>query len=277
MIKKNTMSINKKFDLKYLVDYDNQTITLFSQIFVSNNKSKCHLIINENESELKQKYTFSKKGEQITTLVITEDNINFTKMFSNYSYSHFTGGFDTDYNPYLVDISGLENLDVSECKDLSGMFNGCTNIKNFECLKNWNVSKCENFECIFAYCNFTNVNFLSSWKINNAIDLGGIFYGCKKLENLKGIKNWDVGNVKYFRDSFNRCKGLTSVNDLQNWNMSNAERIHGMFCYCENLVNMDSLYKWKLKDGVSKVNIVWGSNKLKNIPSNLDGNNCHIF
>ena len=268
---------NKKFDLKYLVEKENLQTPLFGKNFVANNKDKCYIIIDNIDCELKRNHKFSKIGEHIVTLVITDDNINFIKMFSNYSFSNITGGFDTEFNPYLIDISGLENLDVSQCTDLHGMFNGCKNIKNFECLKNWNVSNCENFEGIFAYCNMTDVNFLSSWKVDKAIDLGGIFYGCEKLSNLEGIKNWNVGRAKCFRDAFNNCKGLTDVNVLQNWNMSKANAINGMFCHCKNLVNVESLFKWKLNSGIRKVNIFWDCGKLKNVPSNLDGNNCQIY
>lgn len=268
---------NKKFNLIYLVGKDNEWITLFGSKFVENNKDKCYLIIDNNDCELKKKYLFSNKGEHNVTIVITDDNINFSEMFSNYSFSHRFGTFSTDFNPYLIDISGLKNLDVSKSKDLRGMFNGCKNIKNFECLKNWNVSNVENLECLFAYCNFTDVNFLSSWNLMNAIDIGGMFYACEKLNNIEGLKNWNVGNVKYFRDQFHGCKGLINVNALQYWNMSSVIAMNGMFAFCNNLVNMDSLFKWKLKDGINKLNIIWGCNKLNNIPSNLDGNNCQIF
>ena len=264
---------NKKFDLKYLVEKENLQTPLFGKNFVANNKDKCYIIIDNIDCELKQNHKFSKIGEHIVTLVITDDNINFIKMFSNYSFGRLSGSFSSDFNRYLIDVSSFANLDVSQCEDLSGMFNGCNNIKNFNFLKNWNVSRCKNFECLFSYCNFTDVNFLSNWNVKNATDLGGMFYGCEKLNNIEGLKNWDVGNVKYFRDTFRGCKGLTDVNDLQNWNMTSADEIHGMFCFCENLVNMDSLFKWKLKDGISKCNILLGDNKLKNIPSILDGNN----
>ena len=103
-------------------------------------------------------------------------------MFSTYSFSHFSGSFSTNYNPYLVDISSIGNLDISKCKDLCSMFNGCKNIKIFDCLKIWNVSNCLNFESIFTYCNFTNVNFILSWNIKNDTDLGGAFYGCEKTK-----------------------------------------------------------------------------------------------
>ena len=143
--KENKGNKNKKFVLKYMVEKENTKTELFSSNFIANNKGKCYLIIDGNESELNQNYVFSQKGEHIVILVLTDDNINFTKMFSTYSYSHFSGSFSSDYNSYLVDISGLGNLDVSKCKDLCGMFNGRNNIKNFDCLKNWNVSNCLNF------------------------------------------------------------------------------------------------------------------------------------
>ena len=43
----------------------------------------------------------------------------------------------------LVDISSLDNLDVSECKDLSYMFCGYIDVQNLDCLKKWDLSKCE--------------------------------------------------------------------------------------------------------------------------------------
>ena len=269
---------NKKFDLKYKVDNENIKISLFGKNFVKRNKDKCYLIINNNnDCELKHEYKFPKKGEQTVTLVITNDNINFKEMFSNFSLWHLNGKVSLDYNPYLIDISSFENLDVSECKDLTGMFGGCTNIKNFECLKNWNVSKCENFEGIFAYCNFTNLNFLSSWDFSMAKNLSVMFFSCEKLNNVEGCKNWNVQNVKYFEDMFNGCKELIDVNALENWNMSNAKRINGMFCHCKNLENMDALYKWKINYWIYRGNMICDCKKLINIPSNFQGSDCLIF
>jgi len=268
---------NKKFNLKYKVENEKKKIILFGENFVKKIKNKCYLIINNNDCELMHEYKFPQKGEQTVTLVITVDDINFSQMFSNFYLMHRMGFTFMDYNPYLIDISSLKNLDVSECKDLSGMFNGCTNIQNFEFLKNWDVSKCESFEGMFAYCNFSNLSFLSSWNFNSANNLSAMFKGCKKLNNVEGCKNWNVENVIYFEDMFNGCKGLIDVNALQNWNMNKAERINGMFCKCNNLENMDSLYKWKLNNGIFMGNIIIGCDKLKNIPSIFKGSNCTPF
>ena len=271
-----------------MVKNKNEEIYLFGENFVKNNKDKCYLIIDNTDCELRSKYQFLKTGEQIVTLVIKDDNINFKGMF--FFFDSFIDklfialmGMSSLYSKYkkinnLIDISSLENLDVSECEDLSFMFCGCVNVKNFDCLKNWDISKCKNLEGIFGYCSFSDVNFLSSWKFNNATNLCFMFGECYELKDIKGCKEWNVGNVENFWFMFRYCIKLTDVNDLQNWNMKNARSIRFMFCGCENLVNMNSLFKWKLNNKVDKYNIILGCNKLVNVPSIFEENNsCEIF
>ena len=282
---------NKKFNFKYLVQNKNEEIYLFGENFVKNNKDKCYLIIDNTDCELRSKYQFLKTGEQIVTLVIKDDNINFKEMFDFSAF--FKGdsiykifmvmGLSYSYSKYkkinnLIDISSLENLDVSECEDLSFMFCGCVNVKNFDCLKNWDISKCKNLEGIFRYCSFSEVNFLSSWKFNNARNLSFMFDECYELKDIKGCQEWNVGNVENFRFMFCECINLTDVNDLQNWNMKNAKSIRFMFYDCKNLVNMNSLFKWKLNNKVDKDNIILDCYKLVNVPSIFeDTNSCEIF
>ena len=283
---------NKKFNFKYLVNKEKEEIYLFGEEFVKNNKDKSYLIIDNIDCELRSKYTFLRKGEQIVTLVIKDNNINFKHLF------HFSiefdqvcclglNIFDSDDDEYdlkykrinnLIDISSLENLDVSECEDLSFMFFGCVNVKNFDCLKNWDISKCKNLRGIFGYCSFSNVNFLSFWKFYNAINLRSMFYYCYELNDIKGCKEWNVEKVEDFRFMFSNCKSLTDVNDLQNWNMQNAKYIGNMFSYCVNLNNINSLFKWKLNNKVNKDYIFLGCINLVNIPSIFEETgSCEIY
>ena len=105
---------NKSFKFKYLTQKDKQTIEIFGPKFVENNLGKCNLNIDDNiNCELRDKYTFIQKGEHNISLVINEENINFNSIFS---YTK---------NINLIDVSSLENLDTSECIDLSFMFCGC--------------------------------------------------------------------------------------------------------------------------------------------------------
>ena len=289
---------NKRFNLKYLIEEDNTETFLFGKSFVEANYDKCYLIINNIDTELTYKYIFPKKGEHIITLVIKDDNnLVFKGMFDikiRNAEKTFLGLFrssserlrDLDYfikfvSNKLIDISSLENLDVSNAKDLSYMFCGCSKVKNFDFLKKWDVAKCENFEGLFTGCSFFDINFLSSWNLIQATNLKGMFCGCRQLKNINGCKNWNVGKVQNFSGIFDCCLSLIDANALQNWNMSNSTTIKFLFSDCVNLENMNSLFKWKLNYTVNKYGLTLRCDKLKNIPSNLkekeEGVGCYVF
>ena len=277
---------NKRFNLKYLIEEDNTETFLFGKSFVEANYGKCYLIINNIDTELTYKYIFPKKGEHIITLVIKDDNnLVFKGMFDiikirNDRIFLISGSYFINFvSNKLIDISSLENLDVSNAKDLSYMFCGCSKVKNFDFLKKWDVAKCENFEGLFVGCSFFDINFLSSWNLIQATNLKGMFCGCRQLKNINGCKNWNVGKVQNFSGIFDCCLSLIDANALQNWNMSNATTIKCLFSDCVNLENMNSLFKWKLNNKVDKYRLTLRCDKLKNIPSNLkeEGVGCHVF
>ena len=282
---------NKSFKLKYYVSDDLSEIQIFGETFVKNNKDKCHLIIENNDCELRAFYKFKTKGEKPIILVIDEEDINFIGMFKPkldyedfYIYDiHLQNEYDDSRhynNKSLIDISSLESLDTSEVTDLEGMFCGCWNIKNFKFLKDWDVSKCKNFSYLFEDCSFSEIDFLSNWNVSNSTHLNSMFYGCSNLVNIKGIKNWYVENVTNFECMFENCRQLEDVNDLQNWNMNKAKNIREMFANCNKLINMNSLYKWKLNEGVDKTDIIYNCNNLLNIPSIFEKTNsssCEIL
>ena len=194
---------NKSFKFKYLTSEDKQEIYILGPTFVKNNKDKCSLIIDDTiNSELRDKYKFNKKGEHSVTLIINEENVNFSFLFcawKNSSEEFYSrscgvyGGVDGMENIFykenykienLIDVSSLENLDTSEYTDLSYMFCGCDKIKDFNFVKKWDVSKCKNFESMFFDCRFNNLDFLSNWNLINAINLKDMFRNCINLNEF---------------------------------------------------------------------------------------------
>ena len=285
---------NKSFKFKYLTSEDKQEIYILGPTFVKNNKDKCSLIIDDTiNSELRDKYKFNKKGEHSVTLIINEENVNFSFLFYIWKKSSFLHRFldavgnvamdiceQFQLNNNLVDVSSLENLDTSEYVDLSYMFYGCDKINDFNFVKKWDVSKCKNFESMFRCCRFNNLDFLSNWNLINAINLEDMFRNCINLNDINGIKNWNVENSENFNGMFYFCQNLIDANALQNWNMNKAKDIRCMFAFCKNLLYVDSLYKWKLNENVKKDNIIEGSNEILNIPSifkNTSSSSCVIY
>ena len=170
-----------------------------------------------------------------------------------------------DEDNFLVDAFSLEHLDVSLCTDLSFMFYNCKNLKNFDFLKEWDVSKNTKFTNMFTFCNFSDVSFLSKWNMKNAEDLDYMFWGCENLKDLTGIQNWKLDKAKLFCRMFGNCKSLTDANALQYWNMTQATDISFMFENCIKLVKIDLLNNWKLDKKVDKQEIISKCKNIKNI------------
>ena len=186
-----------------------------------------------------------------------------------------------DEDNFLVDAFSLEHLDVSLCTDLSFMFYNCKNLKNFDFLKEWDVSKNTKFSNMFTFCNFSDVSFLSKWNMKNAEDLDYMFWGCENLKDLTGIQNWKLDKAKLFCRMFGNCKSLTDANALQYWNMTQATDISFMFENCIKLVNIDLLNNWKLDKKVVKQEIISKCKNIKNIPdifkNTSSKSDCLIF
>ena len=72
----------------------------------------------------------------------------------------------------------ISNWDVSNVKDMTGMFYCCY---DFNCdLSNWNVSNVTNMRDMFDTCERLECD-LSSWNVSNVLDMRGMFKGCNKL------------------------------------------------------------------------------------------------
>ena len=240
-IKNNFGNKSNSFKLIYFIDEkESSEIGIFGEVFVKNNKDKCHLIINEKEYELRARYKFKTKGEQTITLVIDQEITNFSNMF------YFGVSVFSYHRNNLIDASSLENLDTSKCEDFSNMFWRCKKIKDFDFLLKWDVANCKTFNAMFRCCEFSGVNFLSNWNLKNAVDLKYLFEGCRNLKDLEGIQNWNVENVENFKGMFNWCSNISDFNALQNWNMNKAKDLSSMFSNSTNLDNIDCFYKWNL-------------------------------
>ena len=88
------------------------------------------------------------------------------------------------YRCYKFTGKGIGNWNVSNVKDIGGMFAGC-----------------ENFNCD-----------LSNWDMSNVTDMGYAFIDCEKFKG-KGLENWNVTNVTNMRRMFDGCNKMT----IPNW------------------------------------------------------------
>ena len=131
------------------------------------------IITNENlRNKIQELYKEQGEGEtldvsSLTKLIRCDDFSNLFRDF--YKVKH---------------IIGLENWDVSNVKNMSGMFWGCKKFNSD--LSKWDVSNVENMYNMFVCCEKFNSN-LSKWNVSIVKNMAGMFDDCK---SLKQIPSW---------------------------------------------------------------------------------------
>ena len=99
---------------------DNSEEIIFGNKFVENNKNNIELIINNEKTNLIEKYKL-KKGENKVQILIKGKITNLEDMFKGCKY--------------LKNIKELNNLDTKDINNFSCMFEGCSSLQNLNGFK----------------------------------------------------------------------------------------------------------------------------------------------
>ena len=168
----------------------------------------------------------------------------------------------------LKQIEGLEYLNTSEVKDMSGMFSDCAaltsiDLKNFNTqnvtamssmfhhcaaltsinLKNFNTQNVTDISWMFHHCAALTSIDLKNFNTQNVTDMSWMFYNCQALTSID-LKNFDTKNVTYMGRMFSGCAALTSI-DLKNFNTKNVTDMSWMFSGCAALTTINSNTTWQ--------------------------------
>ena len=183
----------------------------------------------------------------------------------------------------LKQIEGLEFLNTSEVKDMSGMFYGCSGLTSLD-LSHFNTQNVTKMSGMFYGCsgltsldlshfntqNVTNMSWtfdgcsglssldLSHFNTQNVTNMIQMFYGCSGLSSLD-LSHFNTQNVTNMMQMFYGCSGFTSL-DLSHFNTPNVTYMSGMFYGCSALTTINSNRAWPYK--VSK-EMFAGCTKLK--------------
>lgn len=118
-------------------------------------------------------------------------------------------------------------------------FNGCTNLTSIEGIENLNTSYVKNMSGMFALCSNLETLDLSHFNTENVTTMAQMFYGCTKLHNLN-IDNFNTENVSYMNGMFEGCSGLDTL-DLSHFNTRYVRKsgFNYMFNGCSSLSSLD--------------------------------------
>lgn len=151
-------------------------------------------------------------------------------------------GTSPDWGTYAAEIkkvvfkAGFRDETHWTC---SNWFNGCTNLTRIEGIENLNTSNVKNMSGMFAKCSNLETLDLSHFNTENVTTMAQMFYGCTKLHNLN-IDNFNMENVSYMNGMFEGCSGLDTL-DLSHFNTRYVRKsgFNYMFNGCSSLSSLD--------------------------------------
>jgi len=183
---------------------NNKETKIFNKKFISNNKKRAKIIINNKLYELKENL----------------DNKNIfaqTIKIKFFDYIFYLNCMFQDCES-LFSVKNFQNINTKHLKTIYSLFERCNSLIYIDDISNWNMNK-----------------------INNICHL---FYQCSSLKELPDISKWKLNNINNISFLFFECTSLKLLPDISKWNISNANDISGMFCKCSSLETMPDISKW---------------------------------
>ena len=130
--------------------------------------------------------------------------------------------FCEDFDGYDLSKLDISLWDVSNVKDMSGLFFQCTNFNSD--LSKWNTSKVTDMSTMFYNCEKFNCD-LSKWNTSKVDNMSNMFRGCSNFNS--DLSKWNVSNVTNMNSMFAGCSNFNS--DLSNWNPESDPTTYRMF------------------------------------------------
>lgn len=169
------------------------------------------------------------------------ENIDGLKKWDTSSLEDISYAFT--YNTFK-DLDALENFKTDKLTDISEAFSNMRNLKDISGIKDWNVSKVDDFSGLFELTNINDTKPLEKWDVSNAVKMKDMF-SHTKIKNLDGLKNWNVSKVTDFREMFNNTQ-LTNLNGISKWDVSSGEKFVGMFANNAKLNDSTGIDNWNI-------------------------------
>ena len=139
-------------------------------------------------------------------------------------------GTSAEYMFYGCPLNELPQLDTSNVKDMTSMFDGCKNLTTIPQIDTSNVTRMN--QMFYQCSNLTTIPQIDTSKVNSMTYMFGY---CKNLTTIPQIDTSSLGNMAYM---FNGCNSLTTIPQL------NGEKISilsSAFSGCKSLENFNGL------------------------------------
>ena len=228
-------------ELKGLIDIMNNS----NEIYQIKNKIKLiNLVINnlieENEKNTKNIHSFINTSyNKIKSSIKKINNINSTK------HNIIKGVFNVEdtykdvtiFNQYVEDEGGFDlylnnkKINIIKSYNISCIYFDYEGNYEYKIIFKNNISNLEN---AFKFCSRLIALDFSEFEAINATSMKGMFNGCQKLREIKGINKLNTSLVNDMLGMFQNCNEIEYL-DLSNFDTSKVTNMGYMFNKCYNL------------------------------------------
>ena len=278
------MKYADELTLKYRIKLSDEceSVKIFSNEFVRNNKDNCKLIVNNREIELKSELDINKYfPDRPSTITIRLKLINpITNMKNAFKNTDLISApdlskFDTSkvetFEGTFRNCRHLQNLpqlewDMKNVKSTSYMFSGCSKLQNLN-LQNWKMENNKDMSYMFLdNISLKSIKGLDNFVTNNVKNMEFIFSGCKSLDKMENISHWNTQNLENMGGMFKGCNSLTQIPDISKWNTSKVKDIHEIFCGCQSLTSLPDISLWNTESITEMCGAFCGCTSITSLP-----------
>ena len=209
--------------------YDNESLTLTYRNVVYNELESL-----ENKLYIVEENMSVKDVED--ALGIRPQHIVIDPSFSAYKPTTLANFFG--WGNDLQSISGLQNINTTQVRDMSYMFVRCSNLNTLD-IENLNTANVRNFEGMFDSSSSLSSLDLSHFDTSEATSMFRMFAHCNALQSINFGTHFNTSKVENMGAMFMNCSNLASLN-LSGFNTESvSDRMDYMFQDCYKLKTLD--------------------------------------
>ena len=146
-----------------------------------------------------------------------------------------------------IKVLNLENFKLTNCKNLAGMFDYCTELEKVS-LENIQAYNVENVQTMFSCCENLEQIDLSFLGNSRPKNMTGTFSSCASLKHIN-LGSIDTQRCEKMRYLFYNCTSLKEI-DLQAFRTPKLRDADQIFAFCKNLehINIQNFTQEKLEN-----------------------------
>ena len=207
----------------------NKEIQLLDIDFISDNKARSRIIINNKQYELKKNIESQKEYFKIK-IKFLDIIIYLNSMFRDCES--------------LYSVHNFQNINTIYLKGIYDLFDGCSSLIYIDDISNWNIKNINDMSYLFAECSsLKELPDISKWNTININNISYLFYKCTSLKELPDISKWNTSNINDMSYLFYKCTSLKELPDISKWNTSNINNMTYLFAECISLKDLPDISK----------------------------------